>query len=44
MDALTAVAWVDDRQVAHLTASKRWPDEGEAPGVDVRVRQLEATR
>jgi Holliday junction resolvase RusA-like endonuclease len=44
LDALTSVAWVDDRQVARLVASKRWPDEGEAPGASIRVRRLEATR
>ena len=44
MDALSAVAYADDRQVARLTASKRWPGEGGAPGATIRVRRLEETR
>ena len=44
MDALSSVVWVDDRQVARLVASKRWPDEGEAPGASIRVRRLAETR
>ena len=44
LDALSSVVWVDDRQVARLVASKRWPDEGEAPGASIRVRRLAATR
>jgi Holliday junction resolvase RusA-like endonuclease len=44
LDALTSVAWVDDRQVARLVASKRWPDEGEAPGASIRVHRLPKTR
>jgi Holliday junction resolvase RusA-like endonuclease len=44
MDALTAVAFDDDCRVADLRITKRWPDDGEAPGVDVRVRPLEEAR
>jgi len=44
LDALSSVVWVDDRQVARLVASKRWPDEGEAPGASIRVWRLAATR
>ena len=44
LDALSSVVWVDDRQVARLVASKRWPDEGEAPGASIRVHRLPATR
>jgi Holliday junction resolvase RusA-like endonuclease len=44
MDALSSVVWVDDRQVARLVASKRWPDEDEAPGASIRVRRLAETR
>jgi Holliday junction resolvase RusA-like endonuclease len=44
MDALSSVVWVDDRQVARLVASKRWPDEGEAPGATISVRTLSVTR
>jgi Holliday junction resolvase RusA-like endonuclease len=44
MDALTSVVWIDDRQVARLVASKRWPDEGEAPGASIRIRELAETR
>lgn len=44
LDALSAVAFDDDCRVAWLLVTKRWPDEGEAPGVDVRVRRLEETR
>jgi Holliday junction resolvase RusA-like endonuclease len=40
MDALSAVVYVDDRQVARLVASKRWPAEGEGPGVTIRVARL----
>jgi Holliday junction resolvase RusA-like endonuclease len=44
LDALSSVVWVDDCQVARLVASKRWPDEGEAPGASIRVRRLAETR
>jgi Holliday junction resolvase RusA-like endonuclease len=43
-DALTGVAWTDDRQVAQLTALTLWPDPGETTGVDVRIHRLEVTR
>lgn len=44
LDALSGVVYADDRQVARLTASKRWPADGEAPGCRVRVSSLGATR
>lgn len=44
LDGLTAVAFDDDCRVVRLVVEKRWPAEGEAPGVDIRVRQLEETR
>lgn len=44
LDALSGVLFHDDCRVARLVGEKRWPDEDEAPGVDVSVRQLEETR
>ena len=44
LDALAAVAYRDDCQVASLRVVKVWPTDGEAPGVSIRVRRLEATR
>jgi Holliday junction resolvase RusA-like endonuclease len=44
LDAMTSVAWVDDRQVGRLVASKRWPADGEAPGASIRVHRLPETR
>jgi Holliday junction resolvase RusA-like endonuclease len=44
LDALSAVAFDDDCRVARLVVEKRWPDEDEAPGVDVRLRPLEVNR
>jgi len=44
LDALSGIAFADDRQVARITATSSWPEPGEAPGVDVRVRRLEETR
>ena len=37
LDALTGVLYLDDRQVARLSADKSW---GDIPGVDVRARRL----
>lgn len=44
LDAMTSVAYVDDKQAVRLVIEKRWPDEGEAPGASIRVRRLAATR
>ena len=44
LDALSDVVYRDDRQVARLLVTKRYVDETEGPGVNVRVRQLEETR
>lgn len=44
LDALTAVVFDDDSQVARLLATKRYVDEDEGPGVAVRIRRLEETR
>ncbi len=44
LDALTAVVFADDSQVARLIVAKRYVDETEGPGVAVRIRQLEETR
>jgi Holliday junction resolvase RusA-like endonuclease len=44
LDALTAIAFRDDAQVARLSVTKRYCDQGEATGVLVRMRCLEATR
>lgn len=44
LDALTGVVWEDDRQAASIAITKRWPDEGESPGVTVAISRLEATR
>jgi crossover junction endodeoxyribonuclease RusA len=44
LDALSFVVYRDDGQAASLRIIKRWPDEGEAPGVSIRVRQLPVTR
>jgi len=44
LDALSSVAYRDDCQVASLRVVKVWPNEGEAPGVSIRIRRLEATR
>lgn len=43
LDALTGVVFEDDRQVASLEVLKRWPAEGEGPGVTIRVAQLGVT-
>ena len=44
LDALTSVAYVDDKQAVRLVIEKRWPNEGEAPGVSIRVCRLAVTR
>lgn len=44
LDALSSVVYGDDGQVASLRVVKVWPEDGEAPGVSIRVRRLEATR
>lgn len=44
LDALTGVVFEDDRQVASLDVLKRWPAEGEGPGVTIRVARLGVTR
>lgn len=44
LDAMTGVVYADDRQVVVLHITKRWPAEGEAPGVTVTVSCEEATR
>jgi Holliday junction resolvase RusA-like endonuclease len=44
LDALTAIAFRDDAQVARLIVTKRYCDAGEATGVLVRMRRMEATR
>lgn len=44
LDALSGVVFGDDRQVARLVVSKRWPRAGEGPGVWVRILPLEVTR
>lgn len=38
LDALTGVAYGDDRQVTEIAACKRFPDEGEKTGVTITVR------
>lgn len=44
LDAMTGVVYEDDEQAVRILVEKRWPNEGEAPGVDVRIRSLEETR
>jgi Holliday junction resolvase RusA-like endonuclease len=44
LDALSAVVFGDDAQVAHLSVLKRFVDEVEGPGVRVVVRPMVATR
>ena len=44
LDALTGVVFEDDRQVASLSVLKRWPAEGEGPGVTIRIARLGVTR
>jgi Holliday junction resolvase RusA-like endonuclease len=41
---LPAIAFRDDAQVARLIVTKRYCDAGEATGVLVRMRRMEATR
>lgn len=38
LDALTGIAWADDSQVTHLTATKRYAAQDEQPGVLVTLR------
>ncbi len=44
LDALSAVVFGDDAQVARLTVTKLYTGPDEGPGVAVSVRCLEATR
>jgi crossover junction endodeoxyribonuclease RusA len=44
LDALTGVVFEDDRQVASLDVLKRWPADGEGPGVTIRIARLGVTR
>lgn len=44
LDALTAVVFGDDCQVADLHGVKRYVAETGGPGVEVRIRSLETTR
>lgn len=39
LDAVTQSerCWVDDKQVTHLTVSKRWAPEGSPPGIRVSI-------
>jgi len=37
LDALSGVAYADDRQVADVRAVKRWAAAGERPGVEIAV-------
>jgi crossover junction endodeoxyribonuclease RusA len=39
-DGLNGVAWVDDRQVAHLEAFSLYAAAGEGPSVSIRVVEL----
>jgi Holliday junction resolvase RusA-like endonuclease len=43
LDSLTGVVFGDDRQVADLRITTRWPMGGEYPGITVAVTQLEET-
>lgn len=43
LDALSGVAFEDDRQVATLLVTTRWPIEGQSPGVTVAIHRLEET-
>ncbi len=43
LDALSGVVFEDDRQVATLLVTTRWPIEGQSPGVTVAVHRLEET-
>lgn len=36
-DALTGLAYIDDKQVVHVTASKRYAVHGEQPGAHIHI-------
>lgn len=40
LDALTGYLWFDDGQVVECHAWKRYADDGEKPGVEIRVTPL----
>ena len=39
-DALEGIAWRNDAQVTHLTASKAYADEWVVPGVQISIEEL----
>ena len=42
-DALNTLAYDDDKQIAHLTAEKRWCVNGEKSGIDIDLWEIEPT-
>lgn len=44
MDALTGIAWVDDKQVVDPRGPKRWARPGERPGVRIEIETLQDER